>query len=636
MIDFNKKIKTFGDQTAFIPVPSREKGPTLAGWPDIGPEKMTEIDYRMKLLDGNIAINCGEKSGGIISIDCADHEFLQEFLDLNPSFRETTLTKAKRGGNLWLRLAEGSEIPKVIKIKSLDDEDLGEIRGTGGCTVVHGVHPDGMIYELRQEFPPIYMALKDVNWPSRVKDPSAEKTIRDLTKAFGQPISDGNLNEGSLTAFFNTENRIIYAEKSFHSYDESTGIWCPLEEESLKGEISKYVSAAISMQEEEFREGLHRKNKDSFHKGCVSYLKGLAAKKFPNNQYRMITCKDGVLELNEELGFIVKLKHSPKNFLRNFHPFHFTEDEPKSFLEFLENNLDEGELDLLHKIIGMLLFGGNPLQKIVLFHGAAGSGKSVLVNLICKLIGYENYAELRTEHLGTRFEKSNYLGKKLLVGSDVPEDFLSREPARHCKALVGKDPLSCEKKNANGSIPLQGNFGCLISSNHSLRFPQNDDRGAWVRRLVRFEFPNAFQGKKEVGLADKLIAEEGDAIFSWAVRGRELLQQDLNECGELFMNEKQKERVQRIADQSCTVSNFVEKRLVAENATTDATTTKEMHEEYSKFCLSDNLTMEPELVFSKELKSVFESTENVRASNSILDSSGKKVRGYRGVKIKGN
>ena len=85
-----------------------------------------------------------------------------------------------------------------------------------------------------------------------------------------------------------------------------------------------------------------------------------------------------------------------------------------------------------------------------------------------------------------------------------------------------------------------------------------------------------------------------------------------------------------------TVSNFVEERLVTENAITETTTTKEMHEEYSKFCLSGNLTMEPELVFSKELKSVFESTENVRASNSILDSSGKKVRGYRGVKIKGN
>jgi phage/plasmid-associated DNA primase len=228
------------------------------------------------------------------------------------------------------------------------------------------------------------------------------------------------------------------------------------------------------------------------------------------------------------------------------------------------------------------------------------------------------------------------LGKKLLVGSDVPEDFLSREPARHCKALVGNDRLSCEKKNANGSIPLQGNFGCLISSNHSLRFPKNDDQVAWTRRLLTFEFPNAFQGKKEVDFADKLIAEEGDAIFSWAVRGRELLQKDLIEYGEVRINDTQKKRVQRIADQSCTVSNFVEERLVTENAITETTTTKEMHEEYSKFCLSDNLTMEPELVFSKELKSVFESTENVRASNSILDSSGKKVRGYRGVKIKGN
>ena len=311
---------------------------------------------------------------------------------------------------------------------------------------------------------------------------------------------------------------------------------------------------------------------------------------------------------------------------------HFTEDEPKRFLEFLENNLDEDEVDHLHKIIGMFLFGGNPLQKIVLFHGVASSGKSVLVNIIAKLVGLENYAQLRTKNLETRFETGNYLGKKLLIGSDVPQNFLSCESAKVLKSLVGDDLLSCEKKHRQGTIPLKGDLGCLISSNYSLIFPQNDDSRAWERRLFTFEFPNAFQGEKEVGLADKLIAEEGDAIFSWAVRGRELLQQDLNECGELFMNEKQKERVQRIADQSCTVSNFVEERLVTENATTDATTTKELHQEYSKFCLSDNLNMESKSEFVKVLKSVLESTDSVSPSNSIPDSSGKKSQRIPGGK----
>ena len=635
MLNINKIIEVFGTKTAFIPVPKGKKGPTLPGWPDIGHEWMENKAYHIKLLEGNIAINCGEKSGGLISIDFDDDKFLEEFLKLNPSFRETTLTKAKRGGNLWLRLHEGNEIPKVIKIKSLDEEDLGEIRGTCGCTVVHGVHPEGMRYKLKQEYPPITMALEEINWPSHVKNPLTEKVLLELVEKKGEPFLANAINERYFIEKTKLEYDLIWAEKDFHLYDEECGIWKLRPEESLRSIISEMISYGITQQDIELRGKLHIKNKDSFHKGVTSGLKG-ESKDFPEDNYRRIACKDGVLELSSELGTVQKSEHSPKHYLRNFHPFHFTEDEPKRFWEFLGNNLGKEDVDLLHKIIGMLLFGGNPLQRIILFHGVAGSGKSVLVNIIGQLVGLENYAQLRTEHLNNRFETSNYLGKKLLIGSDVSGDFLSCESAKVLKSLVGDDPLCCEKKNGNGGIPFRGNFGCLINSNYSLSFPQNDDSGAWTRRLLTFEFPNAFQGKKDVGLPGKIIAEEGDAIFSWAVRGRELLQQDLNERGELFMNDTQKKRVQRIADQNCTIANFVEERLDTETAITEKVTTQELYQEYSQFCHLHNLTMEPELVFSKELKSVLESTENVRASNSILDSSGKKVRGYRGVKIRGN
>ena len=633
----HKILKIFGPKTAFIPVIQRTKKPAVREWTKIGHQKMDDPDYLKSLTGQNIAINCGKKSNGLISIDCDEDGLLDELLSLNPDLKKTTLSKGNRGGNIWIRIPKGNNIPKVIKIKNLDDKDIGEIRGTKGCTTVHGIHPQGMKYELKQEFPPITLALEEINWPSNVKNPLTKKVMQDLVENKGEPFLANAINEGYFIEITKLEYDLIWAEKDFHLYDEECGIWKLIPEESLRSKISKMISYGIRQQDIELKAKgkLHTKNKDSFHKGVTSGLKG-DSKDFPEDNYRRIACKDGVLELNSELGTVQKSQHSPKHFLRNFHPFHFTEDEPKRFLEFLENNLDEDEVDQLHKIIGMILFGGNPLQKIVLFHGVASSGKSVLVNIIAKLVGLENYAQLRTKNLETRFETGNYLGKKLLIGSDVPENFLSCESAKVLKSLVGDDLLSCEKKHRQGTIPLKGDLGCLISSNYSLSFPQNDDSGAWGRRLVTFEFPNTFQGKKEVDLADKLIVEEVDAIFSWAVRGRELLQQDLNERGELFMNDKQKERVQRIAHQSCTVSNFVEERLVTENAITETTTTKEMHEEYSKFCLSDNLTMEPELVFSKELKSVLESTENVRASNSILDSSGKKVRGYRGVKIKGN
>ena len=186
---------------------------------------MLDNDYCMELLEGNIAINCGKKSGGLISIDFDDDRFLEEFLELNPAFLKTTLTRAKRGGNLWLRLPEGSGIPKVIKIKSLKGKDLGEIRGTGGCTIVHGVHPDGTTYELKQEFPPIYMTLDDVNWPSHVKNPLNEMFHQDLCENRGEPFSGNAINEGYFIERTKLEYDLIWAEKDFHLYDKECGIW---------------------------------------------------------------------------------------------------------------------------------------------------------------------------------------------------------------------------------------------------------------------------------------------------------------------------------------------------------------------------------------------------------------------------
>ena len=70
--------------------------------------------------------------------------FLDELLSLNPELMETTLTKGHRGGNIWIRIPKEDQIPKVIKIKNKDNEDVGEIRGTGGCTIVAGLHPKGV------------------------------------------------------------------------------------------------------------------------------------------------------------------------------------------------------------------------------------------------------------------------------------------------------------------------------------------------------------------------------------------------------------------------------------------------------------------------------------------------------------
>ena len=78
---------------------------------------------------------------------------------------------------------------------------------------------------------------------------------------------------------------------------------------------------------------------------------------------------------------------------------------------------------MLQKLFGMFVGGINFLQKILILQGAPGSGKSALAAVARLLIGPVNCEELRTAHLGDRFELARYMSKILLIGADVAGDF---------------------------------------------------------------------------------------------------------------------------------------------------------------------------------------------------------------------
>ena len=89
---------------------------------------------------------------------------------------------------------------------------------------------------------------------------------------------------------------------------------------------------------------------------------------------------------------------------------------------------------LPEQYMGQCLLGRNISQTFLILSGTPGGGKGTLVNVIEQLIGRDNSVELRTNCLTGRFEVGRYLGKKLLIGRDVPSDFLQRAGAQKLKS----------------------------------------------------------------------------------------------------------------------------------------------------------------------------------------------------------
>ena len=86
-----------------------------------------------------------------------------------------------------------------------------------------------------------------------------------------------------------------------------------------------------------------------------------------------------------------------------------------------------------------------------------------------QVIGRKNIAELRTNQLNERFEMAAFGGKTLLIGSDVPGNFLQRSGAEVLKKLTGRDLIEAEFKGGNTRTSLSGVFNVLVTSNNRLR-----------------------------------------------------------------------------------------------------------------------------------------------------------------------
>jgi hypothetical protein len=685
--ELERILAVFGRPTVCIPVHYRTKKPVLGQWQEKTSADMHDPAYLEEFGNRNIGILCGANNNGLVSIDADTDEGLEELLRLNPAFSETTLTIGARGGNVWFRLLD-EEYPGTTKLLDPNGDDWGEFRSTGGQTVVSGVHPSGCEYQIANDSPPIEISFTEINWPENIDNPWIEDPLDRLIEREGEPFQFGSRgsctpNQNFFASAFARENVVLWCreEQIFYAFAEDNGVWDSTSHERIRERVLRDVQRAAERQEAPLAKGAKSALKLPFLNNVVELLKGRVERSDPfHSGSNLLHAQNGVLFLSDE--GVELLPHSHEHMLRNEHGFSYLahmpkeldqlsglagigwsrkrvrafaekaglpsleplrrkllglerEDGPERFLRFLRLNLTEDEILLLQKVFGSILFGGNPCQKILLILGKPGSGKSVILDVLRLIVGAANTVQLRTEHLANRFETARFVGKKLLVGPDVEADFLRRKESNYLKSLVGHDFLSSEGKNNPNDIPFKGDLGVVVTSNHHLRINAGDDLNAWRRRLVVLRFDEPFTGRKIPNLAEKLVDEEGDAIFTWAIEGRAMLERDIKAYGDIVLNDHQRAKVQRIVDDSGSLRLFVETCLEkACGGSFGGLTTNEIVDAYNAFCRQREFEVQPDVVTQKMLPDLMKEIHGVVRVNSLSGSHGKHIRGYKGVGLK--
>jgi len=468
-------------------------------------------------------------------------------------------------------------------------------------------------------------------------DKSVDESFAELIDEYGQPYYENDkgtvtsINESFWAGLYFSENIVLYEpdERRFYLYDHNTGAYKKITEDKIKRELSKRI---FQVSQEIGRESLEKLRRNSVLNSVVAHLKGIAERWEAFKKVTNFVHVGNSIIIFKENGDSDFVEFSPKLHSRNQSPIFYDPDANCSrFLnEFLLPAVSKEDALLIKKYAGLCLLGKNLIQRLLLLDGLAATGKSTLSLIIQKVVGLNNVTQLRTNHLGERFELFRFRDKALLTGIDVRGNFLSDKGAYVIKGLVGGDYFDTEQKGGTASFPIQGDFCIIITSNSRLQVRLDGDVGAWRRRLLIVRFESPLSVMKIPNLADLLIEEEGSGILNWSLEGLRLVLEDIDEYGDIRLEGGQRKIVDALMAESDSVRHFMNDRVVKREGSD--LTVNEIVENYAEYCSDKRWNPKPITVIQRELDELMLELFGTTKSHSIKREE-KSARGFRGVSL---
>ena len=283
-------IHLLGEPVLLLSWPLGTKG-TKQKWKHLEAETdMKDSAYLRKFQNGNIGVALGDKSGGLISIDWDNDEILDEFIRINPAINKTLVSKGKRGGNVWYRMA--GEYPLKLKCLKKHGAPAGEWRSGGAQTIIHGRHPDGHLYQLVQKLPAKPISFDQIVWPSGVTSPVSIGESRLIEANDSNEAENEKTNDHLLTAFSNPLSSSVTLcpplSSSVKSVEDCIRLSIPNEphqNNSALFKFARYIKTLEAFEMRNFEMGEHVTAFDRWH--CEAKRRSVLRVEQSRDQYLM-------------------------------------------------------------------------------------------------------------------------------------------------------------------------------------------------------------------------------------------------------------------------------------------------------------------------------------------------------------
>jgi putative DNA primase/helicase len=193
--------------------------------------------------------------------------------------------------------------------------------------------------------------------------------------------------------------------------------------------------------------------------------------------------------------------------------------ECPTFERYIEQALPSARVRrIAQEVMGYVLIPDNSHQKAVLAKGTAGTGKTTWINVVCSLLGNENYSAWPLHALAdNRFAAADLYGKLANVCADLSSKELSSSSL--FRAITGGDPIPGEHKYSRSFTFTP--YARLIFAANAFPPIRNPTNALFDRWLV-LPFDVRFRGTdaEDKRLREKLSASgEMSGILNYALEG---------------------------------------------------------------------------------------------------------------------
>ena len=423
----------------------------------------------------------------------------------------------------------------------------------------------------------------------------------------------------------------VATEQRFYTYSPTEGIFVYQRDPVLLARLSRLLLESVRHCRDHCEtKMLEFRLRDSESlSGVLKKGRGLLEVRpefFATDLTEFIPCANGVLRLSDKMLLSFAPAYRRRNKLAV--PYDAGAKCPLFLDTLMRPALDADELGLLQRACGLFLIGENLAQRILLLIGTAGGGKGTFIRVLRGIIGAENVGALRTQLLCERFELGRFLGKTLLYGADVPDDFLNHRGASILKSLTGGDPVTLEFKNSNEAPGILCKFNVVVTCNSRLKVRLEGDTGAWRRRLAMIEYRNPQPKKVIVDLSHQILAREASGVLNWMLEGLEEIRAN---NFQLHLTPAQQKVVDDLLLESESHVVFVRESVARDPE--GQLTVADCYAGYIDFCTERGWRALTRNKFSVVIADTVVHQFGVTTRHDIPDERGKEQRGWKGIRL---